>query len=63
VSVVRKVETLGYHELGENERRFLDAFFDAAEVLPVSQSTVAAEIRLRQKRLFRSVRRFKQARA
>lgn len=50
VSVVSKVETLGYHELGENERRFLEAFFDAAEVLPVSQSVVAIAIRLRQRR-------------
>jgi len=36
--------------LGENERRFLEAFFDAADVLPVSQSAVAAAIRLRQRR-------------
>jgi hypothetical protein len=50
VSVISKVETLGYHELGENGQRFLEAFFDAAEVLPVSGSVVAAAIRLRQKR-------------
>ena len=50
VSVVSKVETLGYHELGKNERRFLEAFFDAADMLPVSQSTVAVAIRLRQRR-------------
>jgi len=50
ISVISKVETLGYHELGENERRFLQAFFDAAEVLPVSQATVVAAIRLRQRR-------------
>lgn len=50
VSVISKVETLGYHELGENGQRFLEAFFDAADVLPVSGSVVAAAIRLRQKR-------------
>jgi predicted nucleic acid-binding protein len=50
VSVVSKVETLGYHELGENEQRFLETFFEAAEVLPVSQSVVAIAIRLRQRR-------------
>jgi hypothetical protein len=50
VSVISKVETLGYHELGENEQRFLEAFFDAAEVLPVSGSAITAAIRLRQKR-------------
>lgn len=50
VSVISKVETLGYHELGENERQFLEEFFDASEVLSVTQSTVAVAIRLRQKR-------------
>ena len=50
VSVISKVETLGYHELGENEQRFLEAFFDAAEVLSVSGSAITAAIRLRQKR-------------
>jgi hypothetical protein len=30
VSVISKVETLGYHGLGENEQRVLEAFFDAA---------------------------------
>ena len=50
VSVVSKVETLGYHELGETEKQFLEEFFDVAEVLPVSPSTVAVAIRLRQQR-------------
>jgi predicted nucleic acid-binding protein len=48
--VISKVETLGYHDLVENEQRFLEAFFDAAEVLPVSGAAIAAAIRLRQKR-------------
>jgi predicted nucleic acid-binding protein len=50
VSAVSKVETLGYHELGEDEKRFLEEFFDAAEVLPVSGSAITVAIRLRQKR-------------
>lgn len=50
VSVISKVETLGYHDLAENEKRFLEAFFDAADVLPVTQSTTAVAIRLRQRR-------------
>jgi predicted nucleic acid-binding protein len=50
VSVISKVETLGYHKLGEDEERFLKEFFDAAEVLPVSQATVSIAIQLRQKR-------------
>jgi len=47
---VSKIETLGYHKLGEQEKEFLDEFFDAAEVLPVSQAVVTESIRLRQQR-------------
>lgn len=50
VSAISKVETLGYPELGENEKQFLEEFFDAAEVLSVSQPVVAEAIRLRQER-------------
>jgi len=50
VSAVSKVETLGYHELGEDEKQFLEEFFDAAEVLTVSGSAITVAIRLRQKR-------------
>lgn len=50
VSVVSKVETLGYHDLSEQEKRFLEEFFEAADVLPVSQLAIAPAIRLRQQR-------------
>jgi hypothetical protein len=40
VSVVSKVETLGYHGLDPDEKVFLEDFFDAAIVLPVSQDAV-----------------------
>lgn len=50
VSVVSKVETLGYHKLKTDEQTFLKAFFDAAVVLPISQTVVREAIRLRQKR-------------
>lgn len=50
VSVISKVETLGYHELSEHEKQVLQEFFEAADVLPVSQSAIAAAIRLRQQR-------------
>jgi hypothetical protein len=50
VSGISKVETLGYHELSEQEKQFLEEFFDAADVLPVSQSTIAVATRLRQRR-------------
>jgi len=50
VSVVSKVETLGYPELSEQENRFLEEFFEAAKVLPVSESVVTEATRLRQQR-------------
>ena len=50
VSVVSKVETLGYHKLDTDEQTFLEDFFGAATVLPVSQDVVEEAIRLRQKR-------------
>lgn len=48
VSVISKVETLGYHELSEDGQQFLKEFFQAAEVLSVSKSIVAEAISLRQ---------------
>ena len=50
VSVMSKVETLGYHGLDTDEKAFLEDFFGAAAVLPVSQNVVEEAIRLRQKR-------------
>lgn len=42
VSVVSKVETLGYHGLDSDAKAFLEDFFGAAAVLPVSQNVVEA---------------------
>lgn len=50
VSAISKVETLGYPDLTETETQFLEAFFEAAEVLPVSQSAITEAIQLRQER-------------
>lgn len=50
VSVVSKVETLGYHRLSGDEKSFLEEFFGAADVLSVSQSVIREAIQLRQRR-------------
>ena len=50
VSAVSKVETLGYPKLSEKEKQFLEEFFEAAEVLPISGPVIAEAIRLRQQR-------------
>jgi len=50
VSAVSKVETLGYPDLTKAEKQFLEEFFEAAGVLPVSQSVITEAIQLRQER-------------
>lgn len=50
VSAVSKVETLGYPDLSPNEKHFLEAFFDAADVLSVSHAVITEATQLRQQR-------------
>jgi hypothetical protein len=50
VSVISYIEALGYHRLSEEERQFLERFFQATDVLPVSDGVVQWAIRLRQRR-------------
>jgi predicted nucleic acid-binding protein len=50
VSVISCIEALGYHRLSEEERPFLERFFQATEVLPVSDAVVQWAIWLRQRR-------------
>ncbi|HMD86384.1 MAG TPA: type II toxin-antitoxin system VapC family toxin [Terriglobia bacterium] len=50
VSVISYIEALGYHRLSAEERQFLERFFQATEVLPVSDAVVQWAIRLRQRR-------------
>lgn len=49
VSAISKVETLGYPDLTDPEKHFLEEFFAAAEVLNVSQPVIVESIRLRQR--------------
>ncbi|HLR27015.1 MAG TPA: type II toxin-antitoxin system VapC family toxin [Fodinibius sp.] len=48
VSVISKVETLGYHDLKPNEQTFLEAFFDKTLILSISEQTINKAISLRQ---------------
>jgi hypothetical protein len=59
VSAVSKVETLGYPDLTEEEKQFLEAFFDAAEMLPVSQPVITQQCEV----VFGSTRRLLDTRA
>jgi predicted nucleic acid-binding protein len=49
-SVISCVETLGYHKLSEDEKYYLQRFFDTITVLPVTQAIVSTAIAVRQQR-------------
>ena len=48
VSAISRIEVLGYHHLVEREREYLDKFFDAANVLSISDSVITRAVQLRQ---------------
>ncbi|MBB4637231.1 type II toxin-antitoxin system VapC family toxin [Longimicrobium terrae] len=50
VSVVTRIEVLGFHALGSDERLLLERFFQAADVLPLTDSIAQIAILLRQQR-------------
>ena len=50
VSVATYIEVLGYHGLRDSERFQLQRFFNAAEVLPLSDAVVEQAIQLRRRR-------------
>jgi len=50
VSAVSYVEVLGYHQLDDEERQYLEAFFRLACVLPLSQAVLDQAVTLRQQR-------------
>lgn len=50
VSVISKVEVLGYHGLCEEERQWCEGLFESFEVLPVNEAIIQRAIQLRQMR-------------
>ena len=50
VSAVSYVEVLGYHQLDDEERQYVEAFFRLAQVLPLSQAVLDQAVALRQQR-------------
>lgn len=50
VSVISRIEVLGYHKLQKSERSLLERFFNAAEIFPLSDAVVEQAVRLRQQR-------------
>ena len=50
VSAVSYVEVLGYHQLVDEERQYVEEFFRLAQVLPLSQAVLDQAVALRQPR-------------
>ncbi len=50
VSVISRIEVLGYHGIADAERQLLERFFEAAEVIPLTDPVVRQAILLRQQR-------------
>jgi predicted nucleic acid-binding protein len=49
VSIVSQIEVLGYHQLKQVEKSFLENFFKAISILPLSDIVAAKAIELRQR--------------
>ena len=47
VSVISYIEVLGYHQLKEEERGFFEQFFQAAQILPLSDEIAERAVQLR----------------
>src|SRR5262249_16677252 len=50
VSVISYIEVVGFHRLTDEERKFFQAFFGAAAVLPISDEIIEWAVQLRQNR-------------
>lgn len=48
VSVISRIEVLGFHRLKPDERNALESLFGALEILPLSEAVARESIRLRQ---------------
>jgi hypothetical protein len=50
LSVISKIEVLGYHQLSAEQRQKLEKLFEIAMILPLTAEIVEAAITLRQQR-------------
>lgn len=50
VSVLTKIEVLGYHQLKAVEQTFLEKFFHVIPILPLDENVVEQSIKIRQRR-------------
>nr|WP_227788985.1 MULTISPECIES: type II toxin-antitoxin system VapC family toxin [unclassified Nodularia (in: cyanobacteria)] len=42
------MEVLGYHQLNDEDKTYFEEFFNASQILPVSQAVIEQAVRLKQ---------------
>jgi hypothetical protein len=50
VSALSYLEVLGYHQLTDDDQTYFEEFFEASQILPISQAVIAQAVRLKQVR-------------
>jgi toxin FitB len=48
ISALSYVEVLGYHRLTDEDKIYFEEFFNAAQILPISQAVIAEAVKLKQ---------------
>lgn len=48
VSALSYIEVLGYHKLGNEDKTYFEEFFNASQILPISQAVINQAVRLKQ---------------
>ena len=50
VSALSYLEVLGYHQLNDDDKAYFEEFFNASQILPVSQAVIEQGVKLKQMR-------------
>lgn len=48
VSAISYIEVLGYHKLTDEDKIYFEEFFNASQILPISQAIIDQAVRLKQ---------------
>ncbi|MGI0479960.1 type II toxin-antitoxin system VapC family toxin [Geminocystis sp. CENA526] len=48
ISALSYVEVLGYHQLTDEDKTYFEEFFNASQILPISQAVIDQAVRLKQ---------------
>lgn len=48
VSALSYLEVLGYHQLNDEDKTYFEEFFNASQILPISQAVIEQGVKLKQ---------------